>query len=83
MIDDVSIIEYYFGKDKEGRIYVGNIVDAYIIDKDYNKVGHINNLNKVDSKKNRIYIKDSDDSYSLPIYYLDDLLKEAKEYLNK
>ncbi|MBR5662485.1 MAG: TIR domain-containing protein [Bacilli bacterium] len=83
MIDDVTVIEYYFGKDKENRVYVGNITDSYIIDKDYNKVGHINSLNKVDKKNNKIYIKDGDNSYSLPIYYLDDLLKEAKAYLNK
>ena len=83
MIDDVSVIEYYYGIDKENRVYVGNITDSYIIDKDYNKVGHINNLNKVDKKNNRVYIKDSDKSYSLPIYYLDDLLKQAKDYLNK
>lgn len=83
MIDDVVTIEYYFGKDKENRIYVGNLTDAYIIDKDYNKVGHINNLNKVDKKSNKVFIKDGEKSYSLPIYYLNDLLKEAKAYLNK
>lgn len=83
MIDDVSTIEYYFGIDKYNRIYVGNITDSYILDEDYNKVGHINNLNKVDKKKNKIYIKDGDKSYSLPIYTKDDLLKEAKKYLSK
>ena len=83
MIDDVTTVEYYFGKDKYKRVYVGNINESYIIDKDYNKVGHINNLNKLDKKKNIIYIKDGEKSYSLPIYTKDDLLKIAKEYLNK
>ena len=82
-ITDVSDIYHYFGKDKDGRIYVGNITDTYIIDEDYNKVGHIKSMVQLDKKKNRVIIKSSDDFYSLPIYSLDDLLKIAKAYLKK
>ena len=83
MIDGVTDIEYYYGKDKDGRIYVGNLVNSYILDKEFNKVGHIINLVKLDSKNNKVIIIHSDKYYSIPIYNLDDLLKQAKDYLNK
>lgn len=83
MINNVDEIEYYHGKDKENRMYVGNISNTYIIDKDYNNVGHIKSMIKLDSKNNRVIISRSGKYYSLPIYSLDDLLSEAKSYLNK
>ena len=83
MIKDVDVVEHYFGKDKKGRMYVGNTSNTYIISKDFEKVGHIQNMAKLDKKKNQIIVSDSDKYYTLPIYYLNDLLKEAKTYLNK
>jgi hypothetical protein len=78
-LENVGSIDHYFGKDKYGRTYVGNITDSYILDKDYNKVGHIIGLCKLE--KDKVYILHNGKYYSLKIYTLDDLLKEAREYL--
>ena len=83
-VSGVSQIYHYFGKDKKGRIYVGNLNESYILNKDYEKVGHIKSLVKLDEKKDRVIISNNDGTYSsLPVYYLDDLLKLAKEYLKR
>ena len=79
-VKDIISVDTYFGKDKYGRTYVGNLTEAYILDKDYNKVGHIKSLTKLDS--DRVIVNDGHDYYSIIIYTLDDLLKEAKDYLN-
>ena len=81
VISDIDDPYHYFGKDKYGRIYIGNITESYILDKNYNKVGHINGLAKLDSKKNKVIISSNSKYYSLTIYTLNDLLKQAKEYL--
>ena len=78
-LENVGNINHYFGKDKYGRTYLGDITDSYILDKDYNKVGHIQGLCKLE--KDKVYILHNSKYYSLNIYTLDDLLKEAKEYL--
>ena len=83
MIENISYADHYFGIDKEGRTYIGNSVESYILDENYNKVGHISGLNMLDKKNDKVIIKDGENSYELPIYYLDDLLNEAKDYLNK
>ena len=83
MIKNVTDIEYYFGKDKNNRIYVGNITESYILDKNYNKVGHIKSMTKLDKKNNKVIIRHNDKFYESPIYTLDDLLKSAKNYLEK
>ena len=82
-VKDITTVTNYIGKDKYGRTYVGNLNDSYILDKEYNKVGHIRNLNAIDNKNNRVIIYDSDKYYSLPIYTLEDMLKIAKDYLKK
>ena len=79
MLTNVGKVNHYFGKDKYNRIYIGDISDSYIIDKDYNKVGHIKGLSKVD--KDKVIVRNSDKFYSLEIYTLDNLLQVAKEYL--
>ena len=79
MLTNVGKVNHYFGKDKYNRIYIGDISDSYIIDKDYNKVGHIKGLSKVD--KDKVIVRNSDKFYSLKIYTLDNLLQVAKEYL--
>ena len=33
---NVGNVNHYFGKDKYGRIYIGDISDSYILDKNYN-----------------------------------------------
>jgi len=76
---DVGTIEHYFGKDKYNRTYIGDVSDAYILDSNYNKVGHIKGLAKLE--KDRVIISSSSKYYSLPIYTLNDLLKEAEKYL--
>ena len=81
-INDLNTVDHYFGKDKYGRVYIGDTSDSYILDKNYNKVGHIKGLAKLDNKKNRVIISnDNGVYYSLPIYTLNDLLDEAKDYL--
>ena len=80
-IEKLGNVYYYFGKDKYDRIYVGDISDSYILDKDYNKVGHIKGLAKLG--KDRVIIMNNDKYYSIKIYNLDEILKEAKKYLNK
>ena len=79
-IEKLGNVYYYFGKDKYDRIYVGDISDSYILDKDYNKVGHIKGLAKLE--KERVIIMNNDKYYSIKIYNLDEILKEAKKYLN-
>ena len=78
-IPKLGNVYHYFGKDKYGRIYIGDISDSYILDKNYNKVGHIKGLAKLD--KDKVIISTSSKYYSLPIYTLNDLLKEAEKYL--
>ena len=77
----VGEVEHYFGKDKYNRIYIGDISNSYILDSNYNKVGHIKSLAKLDSKNNKVIISNSSKYYSLKIYTLNDLLKEAEKYL--
>ena len=78
-ITNMGTAEHYFGKDKCGRYYIGDVSDAYIIDSNYNKVGHIKGLAKLE--KDRVIISSNNKYYSLPIYTLNDLLKEAEKYL--
>ena len=82
MIDEFGKAYHYFGKDKYDRIYVGDSSNSYILDKNYNKVGHIKGLAKLDSKNNKVIVSYNSKYYSLPIYTLDDLLKETKKFLN-
>ena len=78
-LNNVGKVDTYYGKDKYSRIYIGDISNSYILDKNYNKVGHIKSLISVD--KDKVIIKNSDNYYKIKIYTLDDILKEAKEYL--
>ena len=78
-ITNMGTAEHYFGKDKCGRYYIGDVSDAYIIDSNYNKVGHIKGLAKLE--KDKVIISSNNKYYSLPIYTLNDLLKEAEKYL--
>ena len=80
-LTNLGKINHYFGKDKYGRTYIGDVSNSYILDKDYNKVGHIKGLAKVEDEK--IIIRNDKDFYSIKIYTLNDLLKEAEQYLNK
>ena len=80
-ISNVGKASHYFGKDKFGRTYIGDVSNAYIFDNDYNLVGHINKLAKLEDDK--VIIRDNDKYYSIKIYTLDDLLKEAKKYLGE
>ena len=75
----VGEVEHYFGKDKYNRTYIGDITNSYILDSNYNKVGHIKGLAKLE--KDKVIIRNGDKYYSLPIYTLEDLLKMAEEYL--
>ena len=75
----VGKAEHYFGKDKYGRYYIGDVSNSYIIDSNYNKVGHIKGLAKLE--KDKVIISSGSKYYSLPIYTLNDLLREAEKYL--
>ena len=78
-LKEVGKVNHYFGKDKYNRIYIGDVSNSYILDKNYQKIGHIKSLCKLE--KDKVIIKYNSNYYSLPIYTLDDILKEAKEYL--
>ena len=80
-LENVGKVYHYFGKDKLGRTYIGDMSDSYILDKDYNKVGHIKGLVKLDN--NKVIILYNGEYYSLEVYDLDSLLKEAKKYISK
>ncbi|MBR3660878.1 MAG: toll/interleukin-1 receptor domain-containing protein [Bacilli bacterium] len=80
-LEEVGSVNHYFGKDKNNRIYIGDVSDSYILDKNYNKVGHIKGLAKLE--KDKVIIKNNNDYYSLKIYELKDILKEAKQYLKE
>ena len=77
-ITNLGKVDTYYGKDNN-RVYVGDISDSYILDKDYNKVGHIKGLRKLD--KDKVIISNNGKFYSVKIYNLNELLKEAKNYL--
>ena len=79
MVENVLRPDHYYGTDKYGRTYIGNLTDAYILDKNYNKVGYIRGLTEVE--KDKVIISNNGTYYSLPIYTLSDLLKQAEEYL--
>lgn len=78
-ITNLGKVDTYYGKDKNNRIYVGDISDSYILDKNYNKVGHIKGLRKLDNDK--VIISNNSKFYSVKIYTLNEMLKEAKDYL--
>ena len=78
-LDKVGKVYHYFGKDKYNRIYIGDISDSYILDENYNKVGHIKGLRKLE--KDKVIIANNDNYYSIKIYTLNDILNEGKEYL--
>ena len=78
-LSNVGQIDKYYGKDIYNRTYIGNTTNSYVLDKNYNKVAHIKGLRKVE--KDKVYISDDNKIYSIKIYTLNDLLKEAKEYL--
>ena len=79
-LNSVGNVYHYFGKDYLGRIYIGDISDSYILNKNYEKVGHIRGLAKLE--KNKVFILNNNKYYSLKIYDLDAALNEAKKYLN-
>ena len=79
MVENILRPDHYYGTDKYGRTYIGNVTDAYILDKDYNKVGHLRGL--TDLEKDKVIVSINGTYYSLPIYTLSDLLKMAEEYL--
>ena len=78
-ITNLGTIDTYYGKDKDNRVYVGDVSNSYILDKNYNKVGHIKGLRKLDNDK--VIISNNGKFYSVKIYTLNELLSEAKAYL--
>ena len=80
LLNNVGKINHYFGKDKNDRIYIGDISDTYILDNDFNKVGHIKGLRKLEEDK--VIIANNSKFYSSKIYNLNELLNEAKELIN-
>ena len=78
-LNNIGSIDTYYGRDKNNRIYIGDSMDSYVLDNNYNKVSHISSLVKVD--KDKLIISNNGKYYSVKIYSLDELLDEAKEYL--
>ena len=81
VLSNVGTVNHYFGKDKDGRIYIGDLSNSYILDKNYNKVGRIKSLRKLE--EDRVIVSNDDKFYSIKIYSLNEMLKEAEEYLNR
>ena len=75
----VGKTEKYIGKDKYNRMYIGNISDSYILNENYECVGHIKSLRKVD--KDKLFISNNSSIYEVKVYTLNDTLKEAENYL--
>jgi hypothetical protein len=80
-LEKVGKINHYYGKDKENRIYIGDLSDSYILDENYNKIGHIKRLRKLEDDK--VIIGENDKYYETKIYYLKDLKEAAKKYLDE
>ena len=80
LLKNVGKVNHYFGKDKNSRIYIGDVSDTYILDKDFNKVGHIKGLRKLEEDK--VIIANNSKFYSLKIYSLNELLNEAKRLID-
>ena len=78
-IKNVGTVNHYFGKDKYSRTYIGDSSDAYILNKKYDRVGHIKGLCKLE--KDRVIITNDEKYYSIKIYSLKELKNEAKNYL--
>ena len=81
VLSNVGTVNHYFGKDKDGRIYIGDLSNSYILDKNYNKVGRIKSLRKLE--EDRVIVSNDDKFYSIKIYSLNEMLKEAEEYLKR
>lgn len=78
-LTNVGKVNKYYGIDKYNRTYIGDLSNSYVLDKNFDKVAHIKDLRRVDNDK--VYISNNGKMYSIKIYTLNDLLKEAKEYL--
>ena len=78
-LTNVGKVNHYFGKDKYGRMYIGDVSNSYILDSKYNKVGHIKGLAKLEEDK--VIITSDKKYYSIKIYNLDELKAMAKNYL--
>ena len=79
LLNNVGTLSHYFGKDKNNRIYIGDVSNTYILDKNYNKVGYIKSLRKLEDDK--LLIANNGKIYSLKIYSLNEMLEQAKQYL--
>lgn len=80
ILNKLGKVDTYLGKDKNERIYIGDISNSYILDKNYDKVGHVKGLRKLE--KDKLIISDGDSNYySLKIYTLDELKEEASKIL--
>ena len=82
MVNNVSELYHYFGKDNSNRMYLGNTSHTYIFDEDYNMVGHIKSMISLDKKNNMVVISNNGKYYKIPIYSYKELLNEAEKYLN-
>ena len=78
-LNNVGKVETYFGRDIYNRIYIGDISNSYILDNNYDTVGHIKSLRKID--KDKLFISNNGSIYSIKVYTLKDILKEAENYL--
>ena len=78
-LDSVGKVNHYFGEDKYSRLYIGDVSDSYILDDEYNLVGHIKGLAKLEN--DRVIITSDKKYYSIKIYNLNELKNMAKEYL--
>jgi hypothetical protein len=78
-LTNVGKVNHYFGKDKYGRIYIGDVSNSYILDSKYNKVGHIKGLAKLEEDK--VIITSDKKYYAIKIYNFNELKDLAKNYL--
>ena len=73
-------VNHYYGEDKDGNLYIGGSVYAYILNRNYEILGRIERLRAVNTEEN--YLVQATTSgvlRQIPIYSLEELLVKAQE----
>ena len=73
--------DIFVAKTKDNEYIIKNNGGGYILDKDFNLIAYVPNL--YDYKDGYLIINDSKEYYKIPKYSKDDIIKKAKEFLEK
>ena len=80
--DIQDAVNHYYGKDKDGNLYIGGSIYAYILNGNYEILGRIERLRAVNAEENcLVQATVSGDLRQIPIRSLEDLLVKAQEYV--